>query len=121
MPLLMNPILQVAAVAPSGRRGRRAGPLSVFFDAGDLRYIKLGEGEAIRCIYAAVREKDGSIQSVFNGEAKTTFLRNRIGFCVLHPNRECAGAKCRAPHKRHGKGARVSRPYCRRAAGERSR
>jgi len=121
MPWLMNPILQVAAAAPPGRRGLRAGPLSVVFDAGDLRYIKLGEGEVIRCIYAAVREKDGSIQSVFNGKAKTTFLRNRIGFCGLHPIRECAGAKFRALHKRHGKGARVSRRYCRRAAGERSR
>ena len=95
-PVLMNPILQVAAVAPSGRRVLRAGPLSVIFDAGDLRYIKLAEGEVIRCIYVAVREKDGSIQSVLNGKAKTTFLRNRIGFCVLHPIRECAGAKCHA-------------------------
>src|SRR4029079_6821346 len=30
-----------------------------------------------------------------DGEAKSTFLRNRIGFCLLHPPRECAGAKCR--------------------------
>ena len=35
-PLLMNPILQVAAVTPWGRSGLRAGPLSVVFDAGDL-------------------------------------------------------------------------------------
>jgi len=122
----------------------RAGPLTLRFDAGDLRYIKLGEREVIRRIYAAVRdrnwgtvpseisdlkgeiaadqfrisytrthrqdeihfvwmaeivgESDGSIRFTFDGEAKSDFLRNRIGFCVLHPIRECAGAKCRAQH-----------------------
>ncbi len=40
-------------------------------------------------------ETDGTIRFSFDGEAKSTFLRNRIGFCVLHPI-ECAGAKCRA-------------------------
>lgn len=35
----------------------------------------------------------GTIRYEFDGEAKTTFLRNRIGFCVLHPIRECAGAR----------------------------
>lgn len=141
MPLPMNPILQVAALAPTGRRRLRAGPLSVVFDAGDLRYLKLGNREVIRRIYAAVRDRnwhtvpaeisdlktqmaedhfrisytsthrqgeihfewqaaivgeaDGSLRFTFDGEAKTTFLRNRIGFCVLHPIRECAGAKCR--------------------------
>ena len=29
---------------------------------------------------------------------RSTFLRNRIGFCVLHPIRECAGARCRLTH-----------------------
>ena len=43
-------------------------------------------------------EADGTIRFAFDGEAKSTFLRNRIGFCVLHPIRECAGAKCRAIH-----------------------
>ena len=119
----------------------RAGPLSMFFESGDLRYIKLGDREVIRRIYAAVRdhnwgtvpgvisnlkqnigadsfsiqyrcehqqgsihfvwdaeitgEADGTIRFTFDGEAKSTFLRNRIGFCVLHPI-QCAGAKCRA-------------------------
>jgi hypothetical protein len=122
----------------------RAGPLSLRFDAGDLRYIKLGEREVIRRIYAAVRDRnwgtvpseisdlkgeiaedqfqlsytrthrqneihfvwkaeiagksDGSIRFVFDGEAKSNFLRNRIGFCVLHPMLECAGANARARH-----------------------
>ena len=119
-----------------------AGPLTLRFDAGDLRYLKLGEREMIRRIYAAVRDRnwgtvpaeisnlrseiadssfrvtytsthrqhdihfvwqaeivgatDGAIHFTFDGEAKSNFLRNRIGFCVLHPIRECAGANCRA-------------------------
>src|SRR5262245_51010972 len=122
----------------------RAGPLSLIFLAGDLRYIRLGEREVIRRIYAAVRDRnwstilgrldhlridvhedsfrivydsdhkeqdlhfvwrgeitgepDGTIRFAFDGEARTTFLKNRIGFCVLHPIRECAGALCRVQH-----------------------
>ena len=120
----------------------RAGPLSLFLDAGDLRYVKWGGCEVVRRIYAAVRDHnwdtvagvisdldvrtsaagfrvsyvsthrrdgihfiwradirgadDGSIRFTFDGDAKSTFRRNRIGFCVLHPVRECAGAACRA-------------------------
>lgn len=40
-------------------------------------------------------EADGSLRYEFDGEARTTFLRNRIGFCVLHPIRECAGMAAR--------------------------
>jgi len=36
---------------------------------------------------------DGQIDYTFDGEAKATFLKNRIGLCVLHPIRECAGAR----------------------------
>ncbi|HKS38411.1 MAG TPA: hypothetical protein VJW76_14555 [Verrucomicrobiae bacterium] len=121
----------------------RAGPLSLIYDAGDLRYIKLGSREVIRRIYAAVRdqnwgtipgqlqnakldvrgdsfhisydsehkqreihfvwhgviagESDGTIRFTFDGAARTTFLKNRIGFCVLHPQ-ECAGATCRVEY-----------------------
>ncbi len=120
----------------------RAGPLTLQFVDGDLRYVKWGEREVVRRIYAAVRDSnwntvpgeisdleiqrttdtfhitytrthrqgairfvwradiqggnDGSIRFTFEGEAENTFLRNRIGFCVLHPIRECAGSKCRA-------------------------
>jgi len=38
---------------------------------------------------------DGTLSFDFDGEALTGFLRNRIGFCVLHPIRECAGARAR--------------------------
>jgi len=37
----------------------------------------------------------GTIRFTFDGEARSTFLRNRIGFCVLHPA-ELAGQPCRA-------------------------
>ncbi len=40
-------------------------------------------------------DANGTIRYEFDGEAKSTFLRNRIGFCVLHPVRECAGGVAR--------------------------
>jgi hypothetical protein len=36
----------------------------------------------------------GTLSFSLNGTAGSTFLRNRIGFCVLHPIRECAGRPC---------------------------
>jgi len=36
----------------------------------------------------------GTLSFGLNGTAGSTFLRNRIGFCVLHPIRECAGKPC---------------------------
>lgn len=40
-------------------------------------------------------DADGTIRYEFEGVAQASFLRNRIGFCVLHPIRECAGAPAR--------------------------
>lgn len=53
---------------------------------GDIHFIWRGmiRGDA-----------NGTVRYEFEGEAQTTFLRNRIGFCVLHPIRECAGARAR--------------------------
>jgi hypothetical protein len=122
----------------------RAGPLTLMYEQGDLRYIRLGTREIIRRIYMAVRDHnwgtvmpvlrdvqmrieadsfaityqahnqqgnidfswEGSIQGTaegvisfgFRGEAQSTFRRNRLGFCVLHPIRECAGAACILEH-----------------------
>lgn len=137
------PILLCGTANPRPKRlALRAGPWSLCWEDGNLRYVKLGGHEVIRRIYAAVRdeswgtvpaalrytlrdigpdsfriacraehrqgsihftwrgtitgERDGTIRFGFDGEAKTTFLRNRIGICVLHPIRECAGARCRA-------------------------
>ena len=118
----------------------RAGPLSMIFEAGDLRYIRFGKHEILRRVYVAVRDHnwdtilpqlsnvqiehdsdafritydvknkgadvdffwqgtitgdaDGTITFSMDGEALSTFRRNRIGFCVLHPM-GCAGIPCR--------------------------
>ncbi len=40
-------------------------------------------------------EASGSVSFRMAGEAKSTFLRNRIGLCVLHPTDDCAGRMCR--------------------------
>ncbi|HET6438423.1 MAG TPA: hypothetical protein VFG59_10200, partial [Anaeromyxobacter sp.] len=42
-------------------------------------------------------ERDGTVTYALEGQALTTFLKNRIGFCVLHPD-TCAGAPCRLTH-----------------------
>ena len=118
----------------------RAGPLSLIYVAGDLRYIKLGEHELLRRLYVAVRDRNwgtvpavlsnvraevgpdsfrigydaehtqgdvdfawrgsitgdarGTITFTMDGVARSTFLRNRIGLCVLHPMDDCAGRPC---------------------------
>jgi hypothetical protein len=125
-------------------RELRAGPLSLVYEAGDLRYVRLGESEVLRRVYVAVRDRnwgtvparltneqieaapdrflitydsehrqldvhfrwrariegagDGTLRFLMDGEGLSTFQRNRIGFCVLHPVRECAGARCRLEH-----------------------
>ncbi len=38
---------------------------------------------------------EGALDYTFSGRALSRFQRNRIGFCVLHPIRECAGARAR--------------------------
>jgi len=122
----------------------RAGPLTMIYQAGDLRYLKLGDQEILRRIYVAVRDQNwgtvppglsnvreeiaadsfhltyqaenkqreidffwqatlrgdaqGTVHFTFEGQARSTFLSNRLGFCVLHPIRECAGRACRVTH-----------------------
>jgi len=122
----------------------RAGPLDLFLEEGDLRYIRFGDHEILRRVYVAVRDRnwgtipraisglqiesgydsfqitydienregeidfrwrgtisgaaEGMITFRMEGRARSTFLRNRIGFCVLHPMRECAGRPCRVEH-----------------------
>jgi hypothetical protein len=46
-------------------------------------------------------DDDGTIRFEFDGVAKSDFLANRIGLCLLHPIRECAGAENRN-RPRHG-------------------
>ena len=121
----------------------RAGPLTLVYEAGDLRYVRLGAREILRRVYVAVRDRnwgtvpgvrsgeqleiqpdafritytvdnrqgeidfrwtatitgepDGTIRFEMDGTARSTFMRNRIGICVLHPA-ECAGAEMRVEH-----------------------
>ncbi len=118
----------------------RAGPLTLAFDRGELRWIRLGDHEVLRGIYTAVRPPDwstvpvalenvqvetgadrfsvrfdaahragsvwfawegrvdgtpdGRVRFEMDGVARSTFLRNRVGICVLHPVADCAGAAC---------------------------
>lgn len=122
----------------------RAGPLTMLFESGDLRYIRLGDREVVRRIYVAVRDRNwrtvparlseltieqgdnsfriryiathldgpihfvwtaviegdgqGRVRFAMDGRALSDFQRCRIGFCVLHPLRECAGMPCRLTH-----------------------
>ncbi len=70
----------------------------VSVDSFRIRYTSTHRQGDIHFVWQAeiAGGQDGTIRFTFDGEAKSTFLRNRIGFCVLHPIRECAGAKCRA-------------------------
>lgn len=131
------------AVAAPDPMPLRAGPLSLVYENGDLRYIKLGAQEILRRVYVAVRDRNwgtvanqfsdvqmvvnedsfqisytvenqqgeldfrwqgvihgdnqGTITFRLDGEAHTTFLRNRIGFCLLHPM-TVAGVSARIEH-----------------------
>jgi hypothetical protein len=43
-------------------------------------------------------DERGEIVFSMDGEARSTFLRNRIGFCVLHPIAGCIGQPCTVEH-----------------------
>jgi hypothetical protein len=121
----------------------RAGPLTMLYEGGDLRYIKMGETEIVRRLYVAVRDhvwgtvlpnlsnihldigpdsfrlsfdvenkageidffwrgvingdSQGTITYTMQGQTRSTFRRNRIGFCVLHPM-TCAGVPSKIEH-----------------------
>lgn len=125
-------------------RALRAGPLSLWYGEGAIRYVRVNGYEAVRRIYSAVRDHnwdtiepqivseritmddrsflievkaayiqgdlefeadyrisgsaEGVIRCEMNGCALTSFRKNRIGFCVLHPVHECAGNRCEVTH-----------------------
>jgi hypothetical protein len=118
----------------------QAGPVGMVYEAGFLRYLKVGGSEILRMIYFAVRDhnwdtiegvlknveidqnegnfrisytsvhqnglvditflcsisgdENGHIAFSIEGTAASTFKKNRIGFCVLHPIAECIGKPC---------------------------
>ncbi len=121
-------------------RELQAGPLTLLYEDGGIRYVRWGAREILRRVYVAVRDRNwgtvsatvgdlrieaapdsfevsfnvecrrgdiqfdwrgvihgdakGTVVFSMEGEAKSTFLRNRIGFCILHPIKECAGRPC---------------------------
>ena len=124
---------------PPEHKKLQAGPLSLIFEDGDLRYVRFGNQEIIRRVYVAIRDRNwntvlpklsnlqmdiadnkfqitydvenkeddihffwqgkiigednGTITFSMDGEAISTFERNRIGFCLLHPM-SCSGIPC---------------------------
>lgn len=121
----------------------RAGPLSLIYQQGDLRYICLENHEILRRVTVAIRDRDwktvtpiisnvkmnieedsfqvsyhvelhqneinfswdgllhgdsdGTITFSMEGLALSTFLKNRIGFCILHPA-SLAGIQAEVQH-----------------------
>ncbi len=140
--LSRSQLISGRAIEPPPALTLRAGPITAVFEPAIafLRYIKLGDREILRGLYAAVRDQvwgtvaprvsnvvheargdsfrltfdvdnvegdidfgwkgvitgsaNGTVRFEFNGRARSTFLRNRLGFAVLHPLRECAGKPC---------------------------
>lgn len=148
--MLPTPILRRGSAEPLPERvPLRAGPLSLLYEAGSLRAIRLGDREVLRAIYVAVRDRDwgtippafsevrierdadrfriaflaehrqgpidfawrgaitgdpdGMIAFAMDGAARSTFLRTRIGFCILHPPGPCAGQPCVVEHASGGR------------------
>jgi D-apionolactonase len=141
-----NILLYGSETLPPEPLSLRAGPLTMVFEPDNafLRYIRLGDHELVRSIYAVVRDggwntipwqvknlqttvradsfditfdvdcddgavryawrgevrgtADGRVTFSFDGEARSDFLRNRIGICVLHPIVECAGKAVALEH-----------------------
>jgi len=79
----------VPAVLSNVRIERETDSLRITYDAahqqGDIDFVWRG---------TITGDAQGTLTFAMEGEARSTFLRNRIGFCVLHPIRECAGQPC---------------------------
>lgn len=80
------------------------------FDADDRRFRIVFESEhrerEIDFVWRGeiTGDDEGFIRFIFDGRARSGFLRNRIGLCVLHPA-ELAGAACRL---RYANGSRYT-------------
>src|SRR5205807_1565522 len=69
-----------------------------------IRFKAVCSEGTIRYEYEAsiVVSAGGELRFEFAGEARSDFLRNRIGLCVLHPIDLCAGAECEVEHSDGG-------------------
>ena len=68
-------------------------------DAFEVRFTSEHVTDTVHFVWRGhiTGESTGRVRFSFDSEAKTTFERNRIGFCVLHPM-SCAGAPCEVEH-----------------------
>lgn len=68
-------------------------------DSFQIRFVSHHQQAHIDFVWRAeiTGSADGTIRFDFDGHANSTFQRNRIGFCVLHPT-NCAGQACRVEH-----------------------
>ena len=68
-------------------------------DLFSLHFTAHHESEPISFSWKGTIEgQGGRLEFTFDGRAERSFLRNRIGICVLHPIAECAGKACRVQH-----------------------
>lgn len=68
-------------------------------DSFSIRYVAEHRKANIHFIWTAtlIGTVDGRITFTMDGQTLSTFRRNRIGFCVLHPM-TCAGVACTVEH-----------------------
>ena len=68
-------------------------------DSFSLNFTAHHENEPISFSWKGMIEgRGGVLEFTFDGRVEKSFLRNRIGICVLHPIVECAGKACRVQH-----------------------
>ena len=81
------PILDGRVAPPPEARTLRAGPLSVVFESGDLRYVRLGDREVVRRIYVAVRDRNwGTVPARL---ADVTIEEQPDRFLIRYAGRAC--------------------------------
>jgi D-apionolactonase len=66
----------------------------------DIQFLnRCEEGDIAFAWQAHIRgTAEGVCSFRFDGEARSSFLRNRIGLCLLHPIEGCAGRPCTIEH-----------------------
>ena len=83
-------LLHGSSEPPTQRRSLSAGPVTVLLDGIDLRYLRIGDTELVRRVYAAVRDVDwdtvpAEISKLSVTEEGGTF---RVEFDARHARRD---------------------------------
>jgi len=61
------------------------------------------EEPLFQAVYIIEGKADNTISFSFEGEALKSFEKNRLGFCILHPVKECSGKPCELTHSKGNK------------------